>query len=271
MTQMDRMTGSGVAKQRTEHGSALVVAMLSLMLLTALGLALMLTTASEMTIAANFRDGQEAFHAADAAMERSMQDILTVPDWNTLLSGETQSSFIDGPAGGTRTLPDGSSVSLTGIANVATCGKPSGCSDADVTAMTSDRPWGSNNPRFQLYAYGPVAELMPTDTINSPFYVVVMVGDDPSENDDDPRHDGTSAGNPGSGVLTIRAEAFGPRGVHRVVEATVARTATVGQERGYVGQRGQDEQNRRARKASVQTPGKALSSSELNISTGSIQ
>jgi hypothetical protein len=257
--------------RRGERGSALVVAMLSLMLLTALGLSLMLTTAAEMTIAANFRDGQEAFHAADAAIERAMQDILTVPDWNTLLSGQTQSSFIDGPAGGLRTLPDGGSVSLTGIANNATCGKPAGCADADIVAMTPERPWGSNNPRFRLYAYGPMSELIPTESITSAHYVVVMVGDDPSETDGDPSVDGSSAANPGSGVLTLRAEAFGPRGVHRVVEATVARTATVGQERGYVGQRGQDEQNRRARKASVQTPGKALSASELNIGTGAVQ
>ena len=119
-------------------------------------------------------------------------------------------------------------MSLTGIANNATCGKPAGCSDADVTTITADRPWGPNNPRFQLYAYGPVADLVPTDTISSPFYVVVLVGDDPSETDGDPLHDGSSAANPGSGVLTIRAESFGPRGVHRVVEATVARTAAVG-------------------------------------------
>ena len=37
------------------------------------------------------------------------------------------------------------------------------------------------------------------------------------------------------------------------------------EERGYTGQRGQDEQNRRARKAAVQTPGKALGRAELTI------
>ena len=51
---------------------------------------------------------------------------------------------------------------------------------------------------------------------------------------------------------------MGPTGVRRVIEATVARTDTTEIERGYTGQRGQDEQNRRARKAAVQTPGKAL-------------
>ena len=50
-------------------------------------------------------------------------------------------------------------------------------------------------------------------------------------------------------VLALRAEAFGPHGTHRIVEATVARTLSTGLERGYIGQRGQDEQNRRARKA----------------------
>ena len=42
-------------------------------------------------------------------------------------------------------------------------------------------------------------------------------------------------------------------------------------ERGYTGQRGQDEQNRRARKAAVQTPGKALTRSEMSLATGGLQ
>ena len=50
-----------------------------------------------------------------------------------------------------------------------------------------------------------------------------MVADDPSENDNDPLQDGRSATNPGAGVLTLRAEAFGPRGTRQVVELTAAR------------------------------------------------
>jgi hypothetical protein len=56
--------------------------------------------------------------------------------------------------------------------------------------------------------------------------VIAFVGDDPSENDSDPTLDGFSvAGDPnlGKGIVSIRAEAFGPRNAHRVVEATVAR------------------------------------------------
>jgi len=54
------------------------------------------------------------------------------------------------------------------------------------------------------------------------------------------------------------------------VELTIARTDTTELERGYTGQRGQDEQNRRARKAAVQSPGKALTNQALTTATGGI-
>jgi hypothetical protein len=72
-------------------------------------------------------------------------------------------------------------------------------------------------------------------------------------------------------VITLRAEAFGPGGAHKVVEVTLARTDSTEIERGYTGQRGQDEQNRRARKAAVQTPGKSLQRQELTVATGTVQ
>ena len=139
-----------------------------------------------------------------------------------------------------------------------------------MQAVTLARPWGLNNPQWQLFAYGPINSILPQGGLNSPYYVIVMVGDDPSENDNDPLHDGVSQTNPGSGVLAMRAEAFGPNGVHRVIELTVARTDTTELERGYTGQRGQDEQNRRARKAAVQSPGKALTQKALTTASGGI-
>jgi hypothetical protein len=239
-----------------------------MLLLTALGMALTLTTSTEARISTNYRDGVEALYAADAAVERVMQDVLTVPDWNRMLDGSATSAFVDGPIG-TRTLPDGSTLDLLQATNMVRCGKTA-CGDADMNALTAERPWAANNPRWQLYAYGPVDEMLPTETINSSMYVVVWVGDDPSENDNLPLVDGdtTNGANPGRGVLSILAHAYGPTGVRRAIEATIARTDTTEIERGYTGQRGQDEQNRRARKAAVQTPGKALTRSEMNITTG---
>jgi hypothetical protein len=255
---------------RDEQGVALIVALMSMILMMALGTALMLTTMTEGKIANNYRDGTEALYAADAAVERVMQDILTVPDWNNIIGGTQTSAFIDGPASGTRTIPGGE-IDLTQATNMVNCGKLA-CSDpADYIAITQERPWGANNPRWKLYAYGPMSDMLPTQTINSQVYVIVWVADDPSENDCLPLQDGETpaagcAGtgeNLGRGVIAMRAHAYGGSGVERAIEVTLARTDTTEIERGYTGQRGQDEQNRRARKAAVQTPGKALTRTTL--------
>ena len=250
---------------RDEQGVALVIALLSMLLLTALGMALTLTTSTEGRIAYNYRDGVEALYAADAAVERVMQDVLTVPDWNRIVDGSVTSAFIDGPPG-ERTLMGGVKLDLLQATAMVRCGKTA-CNEADMDAFTDERPWGVNNPRWQLYAYGPISEMLPTDTINSGVYAVVWIADDPSENDDKPLVDGDTTGgaNPGKGVLAMLAHAYGPNGVRRVIEVTIARTDTTEIERGYTGQRGQDEQNRRARKAAVQTPGKALTRTDLSL------
>ena len=253
-----------------ERGVALIIALMSMMLMMALGMALMMTTITETKISANYSGGAEALYAADAGIERVMQDLLTVPDWNNILTGATTSAFIDGAASGTRTLADGSALDLTEATNMVRCGKIGTCSDTDLTAVSEERPWGANNPRWTLYAYGPMREMLPTETINSEMYVVVWVADDPSENDNNPLQDGTLATNPGRGVLAMLAHAYGRDGSRRVVEVTVARTDTTEIERGYTGQRGQDEQNRRARKAAVQTPGKGLTRQEMNLSSGGL-
>jgi hypothetical protein len=262
---------------RREDGIALIVALMATMLMTALGVALILTTSTETMITANYRNAQEGLYAADAALERAMDDILTVPDWNNLLNGSTQSAFIDGTPSGTRSLPDGTQIDLSQLVNLSNCGKVSSCSASDLQAnFTGDRPWGPNNPVWQLYAYNRLDAIVPSGSVNSQYYVVVLVADDPSDDDNDPLHDGGTcvAGqtcpNPGLGVLSLRAEAFGPRGAHKVIQMTVARTDTTNLERGYTGQRGQDEQNRRARKAAVQTPGKALTQQEMGLATGGI-
>ena len=107
----------------------------------------------------------------------------------------------------------------------------------------------------------PLGDIIETDTVFSPMYVAVWIADDPGEVDADPATDA-------NGILMMRAQAFGPSGTTSVVEVTLARTDSSELERGYTGQRGQDEQNRRARKAAVETPGKALSVSGMSAETG---
>jgi Tfp pilus assembly protein PilX len=266
----------------SQRGVALIIALLAMVLMTALGMALMLVSETETLIGSNYRDSVEASYVADAGIERVMQDVLSIPDWNTILTSVDNvqagvtSGFIDGTL--TPTLPDGRVINLTSATNMVNCGKATACSDADMDANAAERQWGKNNPRFRLFAWGPVNDLNPTPTLNSPFYVAVWIADDGAETDDNPAVDGAAASaawqatgqdtNPGTGVLTLRAEAFGPGGAHRVIETTIARTDSTELERGYTGQRGQDEQNRRARKASVQNPGASLGRSSMSLSGG---
>ena len=216
----------------SERGVALVLALMVMTMMMALGTALVLTTATDSKIARNFRAASEAMYAADAILERALDDILTAPNWNTLLNGAARSTFVDGMPDGVRTLADGSAIDLGQVVNMANCQKPTPCSDDDMDKVTADRPWGLDNPRWKAFAWGPLNALTPKGPVNSPFYVMLMVGDDPSECDNNPLVDGGppippcggEAGfNPGVGVLSLRAEAFGPFGTHKTIEATIAR------------------------------------------------
>jgi hypothetical protein len=206
---------------------------MAMTMMIALGTALILTTTTESKIARNFRTASEATYAADAMLERALGDLVALADWNTLLSGSARSSFVDGPPSGRRTLADGTAIDLGEVVNVANCEKTSACADDDVNRVTDQRPWGLNNPRWQPFVWGPLNKLTPGGSVSSPFYGIVMLADDPSECDNNPLVDGGDpvppcgtalAVNPGAGVLSLRAEAFGPFGTHKIIEATVTRT-----------------------------------------------
>ena len=252
-----------------EDGTALIIALMSMMLLTALGAAVVMVSRTETAIANNYRNSQEALYAADAAVERVVQDLLMVPRWNDILNGTVSSSFTEGNPNGAIDLPVGGKITLCRPA-----GPPPGCPLATATGElqaetdTADL-WGPNNPQWRLFAWGPISRLLDTAPIDSPMYVAVWVADDPA----DGPSPGAADGNPlldANGTLTIRAEALGPGGTRKVIEVTVARTSGTEIERGQIAQRGQEELNQRARKAAVQTPGKSLTNMSMNTGTGNL-
>ena len=215
-------------QDRDDRGVALPLVMAAILLLSTLGAALILTTSAESLVAGHFRSGIEALSAAGAIVERAAADLRAVPDWTLVLNGSIQSPFLDGMPGGVRTLPSGSTVNLTQIVNQANCGRDGLCAGPEMDAVSAERPWGRNNPRWRVFASGRLAEL-----IGAPgsLYVVALVADDGMENDGNPEADGTSIGgipNQGFGLLALRGEAFGAGGVRRTVQATVARGDTVG-------------------------------------------
>ena len=239
---------------RNEDGTALIIALMAMMLLTALAAAVVMVSSTETKIASNYSSGQEAIYAADAAVERVVQDLLMVPRWNDILAGASQSAFKDGDCTSSKALDAGGTLVLCGT------GSATSQLQADTDALNS---WGANNPQWRIFAWGPLNDMLPNDQIDSPMYLAVWIADDPAETDGDPQADT-------NGTLTLHAEAYGPRGTRKVVEVTVARTSSTEIERGQIAQRGQEELNQRARKAAVQTPGKTLSNMTMNTGSGGL-
>jgi hypothetical protein len=214
------------APMSDERGVALIVAMMAMMLLSAVGAALVLTTTADVLIAANAGAASEAFHAADAVFERSIAELRAVPDFTSILNGSIASVFVDDALVGERALADGTRIDLAEVLNLANCQKRSGCTESDLNASIRDRPWGLRNPRWRLFSHGPVEAGVGSMQADLPVYVVAMVADDPSDADGDPWRDGAPTGaalNAGAGILLLRTESFGRRGAHRVVEGTIIR------------------------------------------------
>jgi len=191
-----------------EQGTALIIALMSMTLLTALGAAVVMVSRTETAIASNYRTSQEALYAADAAVERVVQDLLMVPRWNDILAGNSQSSFNDGAMTAAKDLPGGGRIVLC-------CGAGTATGELQAETDTANM-WGPNNPQWRLFAWGPISRLLDTTPIDSSMYVAVWVADDPA---DGPTSAATD-GNPlldANGTLTLRAEALGPGGTRKVI------------------------------------------------------
>lgn len=206
-----------------ERGSALVLALMATLVMTTLGSALVLLAVTETRIVQVTAAGIEALYGADAAIERAMLDLAALPDWDDALAGRAVSGFVDGPPRGVRVFA-GARIDLDEATNLLRCGRRAACRDAETTAVTAERPWGANNPRWQLYAWGPLARAF-GDAEREPgaVYVVVWVADDPGEVDGDPFRDGPEDDNPGRGQVVLIAYAYGTSGARRAVQATAAR------------------------------------------------
>jgi hypothetical protein len=204
-----------------ELGMSLVAVVLAMGFLSgpALGQALVVT--SGLQADAHYNDAVTMLNAAEAGLELAARDLARTANWDLVLSGAVQGSFVDGPPSGSRPLPAGGSVSLTAQTNLINCGRPMTCTSAQMDATTLDRPWGSNNPRWQPFLFTPLPGLG-TFVQDVPLYLVVWVGDDGREVDGDPVHD-AAADSLGHGAVQVRSEVFGASGARSAVQALVTR------------------------------------------------
>ncbi|MBA3271454.1 MAG: hypothetical protein H0T71_13175 [Acidobacteria bacterium] len=207
-------------------GFALVLALLVLSVCSAFAATLMLVTLPERVAAGSYRDSVAALNAADAAIELAAREMRSIADWNTVLSGTTRSRLVDGAPSGLRAIARGEDIDLAKITNELTCGSATVCSDARLRLRTAERPWGSNNPRWRLFIYTPLAAVRATPEF-SDRYVVVWVGDDGSESDGNPLVDGGAPSGAGAAIVRVRAESFGPGPTRRAIEADLVRRDSI--------------------------------------------
>lgn len=192
-----------------EGGSALVITILLTTMLGMLAGAFALLARTETMTAGNVRRAREAVHAADAVIQRAMQELETRA-WNDVLSGAVVSSLTDGSA---------SEVRRFGTIQVILC-----CGAGSLTARLqagSDGSWArpSDGPLWRLYAWGPFQQI--GGAAGSTLYVALWIADDRGEADGNPVIDS-------NGAIRLHAEAIGPSGVRRAVEAVVARADAPG-------------------------------------------
>ena len=213
---------------RSERGVALIMVVLVTAFLSALGMGLLLAVFMDRLATGNIAGSVAMLYAADSAIEITARDLAQITDWDSVLAGERVGSLSDGPVGGVRVLPGGSRIDLTLATNMLNCGRSATCTVAQMNSSSRERPWGANNPRWQLFAYGRMEQVA---QIASPAacYLAVWVADDVRELDGNPLTDTADAGLPGHGIVRVHAEAFGVAGSRRVIEAELARVCPDGQ------------------------------------------
>ena len=203
------------------RGIALVLAILVTSFLTAIGLGLAMIVMMDRLATGNLRGSVAMLYAADAAIELAARDLSRLEDWDAALIGQSRSTFTDGEPAGSRSIPGGGTLDLTAATHQLNCGGAAPCGDAQMDANSRERPWGPNNPRWRLYAYGPLGNIVqfarPADC-----YLAVWVAADSREDDGAPLSD-AGENEPGHGILRLRAEAYGAAGARRAIEAELAR------------------------------------------------
>lgn len=175
---------------------AILTAISTLTLLTALAGALILGTTAETAIAASYRDGVETFYAAESAVEFAVDELRDADDWGAVLSGDLPSAFIDGPPEGVRRI---GAVTLDLAAETV-----------DVAAI----PDGAE-PSYRLYAYGPFTDLISIGAVAPKHYVGIWVAE--------LERDGLGE----ASTIRVLGRAYGPTGARRSVAVSVTRAGRV--------------------------------------------
>jgi len=191
--------GRGAADRRlsgrgSELGMALVLVLTAMLLLLVAVAGLVLAASAEEQMEASYRRRQEDIGAAEAVLERALQELSGVADWTSILAGASP-----GPTDVTPWLSGWGLLDLV-----------------DETArlqreQDSRNRWGADGARWRLIWSRPE-----NVTGRRGVHGVAWLADDVWDGDGDPLVDR-------NGVVTVRAEVFGPLKSRVAVLATVVR------------------------------------------------
>ena len=73
-----------------EHGAALIVTMMVVLMLAAMGRGLITLSDTEAALAHNHRAAGEVRYAADAALERALTELAAIGSWTSVLNGSAR-------------------------------------------------------------------------------------------------------------------------------------------------------------------------------------
>jgi PilX N-terminal len=193
----------------SERGAALIITLLMVALIAAIAAALIVTTTTETLISGSHRAAHEAFYAADAALERAIAALAAITDWSPIVAaapGNLVAGFSDGQA--RPIAPDGRALDLAALTALR---------QAASDTVYAPSVYGADSPRWQLFAHTRLQDLIPEGTLSPPAYLLIWVADDAADGDGDVHRDANAR-------VLVHAEAYGPGGARRAVEAAVART-----------------------------------------------
>jgi hypothetical protein len=198
--------------RQNDRGSALLTAILIVVLLAALAPVATVGPRIETLVSGHFRQAQESLHIAEGAAALVTHDLAAIADWTSVLSTGATAAFADGSPTGPRVLPGGDTVTL--------CCGPGSLSDGVQQRAYGGVDWGADTPVWRLFAWGPAASWLPAGRIDGRSYVAVWIADDPHDGDGDPWRDSNR-------TLALHAQAFAAGGGRRVVETLLWRPMNI--------------------------------------------
>ena len=128
-----------------QRGVAVVIALLIALLISAIAGALVMLTTTETLISASFRQNDEAAYGAEAALERGLHDLATMPNWSPALTAS--------PANATSSFNDGESRPVAPDGRVLDLARLTAARQRESDERYRPAVFGADTPQWRLFAH----------------------------------------------------------------------------------------------------------------------